>query len=427
MLKGTYESLPERRRGELLAIVAALAWSTAGILQRQLTLTAATQIAGRAVFALIALVTYVLITQRGQLSAAAGSVLTAPAMLVAVSLAGASGTFVLALNHTTVAHVLVIQAMAPIVAALLGAKVLHERVSARTWTTILLAMVGVAVMVGASGQGSLTGDVIAFGAPVGFAVAIVVTRKHREISMAPATCLSQVLLIVFVGPLASGPVRPHDLIWLALLGAVQLGLGLICFTMAARLITAAELAVISLLEVVLGPVWVWFGVHERPSLATVVGGTVVVLAVMAQIRGPDLATDSQPPELHRPPGGDEPKRVLVADRLSGARGLSGGEPGRGNRDNEHAGAEEQSGERGGPSRPELVAAALQDSLGSVAGRDERRQDPDQRQDETHVVEQNRADLPGLGDPRPEYCRDRRKVGKRGRELDDDDARPEHHA
>ena len=293
MLGATYESLPDRRRGQLLAIVAALAWSTAGILQRQLTLTAATQIVGRAVFALIALLAYVVITQRGQLTAAFRSVLTAPVVLVAVSLACASGTFVLALNHTTVAHVLIIQAMTPIFAALLGARVLHERVGAQTWATMLLAVVGVAVMVGASGQGSLTGDAMAFGPPIAFSVAIVVTRKHREISMAPATCLAQVLLIVFVGPLASGPVQSHDLIWLALLGVVQLGLGLICFTIGARLISAAEMAVISLIEVVLGPLWVWIGVHERPNVATVVGGAIVLIAVIAQLLGPDLAAGSQ--------------------------------------------------------------------------------------------------------------------------------------
>jgi len=289
----TYQSLSDRRRGELLAILAALAWSTAGILQRQLTLTAATQIAGRAVFALIALLTYVVITQRGHLRAACRSVLTPPVILVAVSLASASGMFVLALNHTTVAHVLVIQAMTPIFAALLGAKVLHEHVRAQTWATMFLAVVGVAVMVGASGQGSVTGDAMAFVPPFAFAVAIVVTRKHREISMAPATCLAQALLIVFVGPLASGPVHLHDLTWLALLGFVQLGLGLIFFTSGARLITAAEMAVISLLEVVLGPLWVWIGVHERPNTGTVVGGAIVLIAVIAQIQGPDLAADVQ--------------------------------------------------------------------------------------------------------------------------------------
>ena len=74
--------------------------------------------------------------------------LTVPVVAVAVSFATASGMFVLALNHTTVAHVLVVQAMTPIIAALLGARVLHERVSARTWATMLLAVVGVAVMVG---------------------------------------------------------------------------------------------------------------------------------------------------------------------------------------------------------------------------------------------------------------------------------------
>ncbi len=278
--------------------MAALAWSTAGILQRQLTLTAATQIAGRAVFALIALLAFVVITERGRLKASFGSMLTAPVILVAVALASASGMFVLALNHTTVAHVLVIQAMTPIFAALLGARVLHERVSARTWATMLLAVAGVAVMVGGGGQGNLTGDAMAFGPPIAFAVAIVVTRKHREISMAPATCLAQVLLIVFIGPLASGPVALHDLTWLALLGFVQLGLGLMCFTIGARLITAAEMALISLLEVVLGPLWVWIGVHEQPNSTTIIGGAIVLLAVFAQLHDPDLGAQ---PEAERAP------------------------------------------------------------------------------------------------------------------------------
>jgi drug/metabolite transporter (DMT)-like permease len=293
MLSATYGSLPDRRRGQVLAIGTALAWSTAGILQRQLRLTAATQIAGRAVFALVALLIYVVITHRGDLRAAFRSVLTAPVIVVAGSLACASGMFVLALNHTTVAHALVIQAMSPIIAAVLGSRVLHEHVSARTWATMLLAVAGVVVMVGASGQGSLTGDAMAFGAPVAFAVALVVTRRHRDISMAPATCLGQVFLIVFIGPFATGPVHAHDLIWLALLGFVQMGLGLIFFTLGARLITAAEMAVLSLLEVVLGPLWVWIGVHERPNVETILGGAIVLVAVIAQLQGPDLPDGSE--------------------------------------------------------------------------------------------------------------------------------------
>lgn len=314
MLTATYQSLPDRRRGQLFAIGAALAWSSGGILQRQLALTAATQIVGRAAFAFIAILSYVVITERGQLKAALRSALAPPAILVAVSFATASGLFVLALNHTTVAHALIIQALTPILAAFLGARGLHERVNVRTWATMLLAVVGVAVMVDASGQGSLTGDAMAFGPPIAIAVAIVVTRKHREVSMAPATCLGQAFLILFVGPLASGPVAARDLPWLAALGFVQLGLGLICFSVAARLIAAAEMAVISLLEVVLGPVWVWIGVQEQPNATTAIGATLVLLALVIQLREPDVVDHSEAERV--------PERAVgsIAGTQAGGRG-----------------------------------------------------------------------------------------------------------
>ena len=116
-------------------------------------------------------------------------------------------------------------------------------------------------------------------------------------------------LIVFVGPLASGPVHAHDLTWLALLGFGQQGLGLIFFTMGARLITAAEMAVISLLEVVLGTLWVWIGVHELPNVATVVGGAIVLMAVIAELHAPDLAAD---PQAER---GSEQVASAIANRI----------------------------------------------------------------------------------------------------------------
>lgn len=87
-----------------------------------------------------------------------------------------------------------------------------------------------------------------------------------------------------VAPLANSTVHARALVWLALLGGVQLGLGLIFFTIGARLISAAETALISMLEVVLGPLWVWIGLRERPDMATVAGGVIVLLAVIAQVR-----------------------------------------------------------------------------------------------------------------------------------------------
>ena len=101
--------------------------------------------------------------------------------------------------------------------------------------------------------------------------------------MAPAICFSQLLLVLVVGPFADpGSVGARDLVFLVLLGVGQMGLGLVLFTMGARLIAASEVALITLLEVVLGPFWAWVAVAETPALLTVVGGAVVVAAVLLQ-------------------------------------------------------------------------------------------------------------------------------------------------
>jgi drug/metabolite transporter (DMT)-like permease len=119
-----------------------------------------------------------------------------------------------------------------------------------------------------------------------FAVSIVLSRHRRDVSMAPATCLAQVLLVVAFVPLADlGALRGDDVLALGALGTGQIGLGLAFLTIGARLIPAAQVALISLLEVVLGPLWVWLSVGERPTAATLAGGAVVVAAVVIQARG----------------------------------------------------------------------------------------------------------------------------------------------
>jgi hypothetical protein len=104
--------------------------------------------------------------------------------------------------------------------------------------------------------------------------------------MAPATCLSQVLLLVVFLPFASpGDVGGEDLAVLVALGAGQIALGLVFLTLGARLIPAAQVGLITLLEVVLGPLWVWLALDERPGALTLVGGAVVVAAILIQTRG----------------------------------------------------------------------------------------------------------------------------------------------
>jgi drug/metabolite transporter (DMT)-like permease len=273
------------RRGQVYIALAAVAWSSAGVLQRQLSLDGATQVGGRAVFAALALLAYVAVVERGNVLAAWRSIGIA-GVGVAVCLAAASCAFILALNETTVARVLFIQAIAPVLAAVLARVFLGEPISPRTAVALALALAGVGIMLGAPGSGDLTGDLLAVGMALSFAAALVITRHRRDVSMAPATCLSQVLLMVAFLPFASlGDVGNQDLLVLAALGAGQIGLGLIFLTLGARLIPAAQVGLITLLEVVLGPLWVWLALDEHPGTLTLVGGAVVVVAIVIQTRG----------------------------------------------------------------------------------------------------------------------------------------------
>jgi drug/metabolite transporter (DMT)-like permease len=154
----------------------------------------------------------------------------------------------------------------------------------------------VAVMLGAPGEASLTGDGLAFVAALAFSVMIVITRWRHEVSMAPATCLSQAILVVAFLPFATpGEISGDDLAWLAALGIGQIGLGFALLTIGARLIPAAQVGLITLLEVVLGPLWVWLALDERPRTLTLVGGTIVIAAIVLQtLETPSSDPDEEP-------------------------------------------------------------------------------------------------------------------------------------
>jgi drug/metabolite transporter (DMT)-like permease len=114
----------------------------------------------------------------------------------------------------------------------------------------------------------------------------VITRWRRDVSMAPATCISQAILVAVFLPFASpGEIGGDDAGWLAALGIGQIGLGFALLTVGARLIPAAQVGLITLLEVVLGPVWVWLALDERPTTLTLVGGAIVIVAIVIQTRG----------------------------------------------------------------------------------------------------------------------------------------------
>ncbi|HXZ57344.1 MAG TPA: DMT family transporter [Gaiellaceae bacterium] len=290
-------SAAEQRRGRLYVVLAAIVWSTAGLLQRELTpnVGVGTQVAGRAVFAVAGLFAYVAIAERGHVVSAFRAI-GRGGIAVAVLLAASSGSFIVALNYASVANVLFFVALGPLLAAGMSMLV-GEHVSSRTWLAMAIALVGVALMVGGPGRPSALGTTLGLVCTVSFAGAIVITRVLRELSMAPATCLSQVIVLVVAAPFAHpSELDGKDVVLLAGLGIGQIGLGLIFFTLGARLIPAAEVALITLLEIVLGPLWVWISVSEKPSAATLAGGAIVLGAVVFQaVSSPRLEPATPPP------------------------------------------------------------------------------------------------------------------------------------
>ena len=206
-----------------------------------------------------------------------------PMFLAAVCMSIASTCFIFSLAHTSVANTLLLMSTGPYVAGLLGWLVLGERVALRTWVTMGVALAGVIVMVSSSySHGTLFGDALAIVMAASFAVATVLIRRHPEIRMAPAAALATTITALVALPLAEPlATAPRDLALLAFFGVGQFGAGFLLFMAGARLIPVAESSFIGMLEVVLGPLWVWLVLSEQPGAASLTGGALILGALLA--------------------------------------------------------------------------------------------------------------------------------------------------
>ena len=284
-----------RRTGFWLVAAAAICWSSGGLIARLVATDPWTTVFWRSVFCAAFLSAAVTIARRGRLAAVVRET-GWPGVLMAACFATASTCFIMALARTSVANTLVIQSLSPFIAGLGGWLFLGERVRVRTWAAMGVALLGTVVMLwGAAGAGSRIGDLLALGTATAFAGATVVVRWHRTVPMpaaaALAAALGAVLAYIWAEP-ASATAR--DLALLALFGVGQLGTGLLLFTAGARLIPVAEASLISVLECVLGPLWVWLAVGERPGAFSLVGGAVILSALIVHTAA-DLIRPTQPP------------------------------------------------------------------------------------------------------------------------------------
>ena len=279
-----------RRLGFWLVTAAALCWSSGGLIARLAATDAWTTVVWRSVFCAAFLLVAVVLTRRGRVMhivREAGW----PGLLMAACFATASTSFIMALSRTSVANTLIIQSLTPFIAGLLGWLCLGERVRWRTWFAMSVALVGTVIMLwGSPGAGSRIGDALALVTATAFAGATVVVRWHRTVQMPVAAALAGLFAFTQATP---GATTGRDLALLALFGIVQLGTDMLLFTAGARLIPVAEASLIGVLECVLGPLWVWLAIGERPGLFALIGGAVILSALVAHT-ATDLARARRP-------------------------------------------------------------------------------------------------------------------------------------
>lgn len=270
-------------------VIAPLLWSIAGVVTRNLS--PELQLHGRfeitfwrSVFAATFVGGFLLLVRRdftGALTRAGR-----PGLLSGCMWATMFICFMLALTLTSTANTLIVLAVAPLITAILARAILKTPIPLRTWLAIATAMAGIIWMFAGGlrieSSSSLLGMLIAFGAPLASAINFVVLKKRgQSVDLIPAVFLggviSAALMLPFAVPLMA---EPRDITLLAVLGFFQLGLPCMLLVMAARHLSATELSLLALLEVLLGPLWAWLGAGEVPSGTTVFGGALVLGALV---------------------------------------------------------------------------------------------------------------------------------------------------
>jgi drug/metabolite transporter (DMT)-like permease len=264
-------------------LIAPVLWSTAGVVTRHVERTPAfEQVFWRSLFAFLFVFTYLLARRENAakaLLAGGWHGLVSGAMWAVMFTA-----FLFALSLTTTANALVVMSVGPLLTALLARAALADPLPLRTWLAAAAAAIGIVWMFGDNfSSHHLAGMLVALVIPLASAVNVVVLRLGAaKLDLVPAVmlggALSCLLALPFVLPLQASA---RDVALLGFLGVFQLGLPCMLLVVASRTLLAPEIALLGLLEVVLGPLWAWLGAGEVPAGSTLLGGMVVLAALAA--------------------------------------------------------------------------------------------------------------------------------------------------
>ena len=280
------------RNAVLLLCFCALLWSMAGVVTRQLERAESFEVTfWRSLFCVLGVGGALAFRQGNPLRPLIA--MGKPGLISGLMWAVMFTCFMVALTRTTVANVLLVSSLSPFLAALLAWLVLGERILTKTWLAIAAAAFGIWWMVrdGVSSQG-IAGMVIALGVPIAAAINLVILRKMRaRVDLAPAVLLGGLISCAATLP-AAWPlsVTPNDLGILAFLGFFQLALPCVLLVGVARHLAPQEIALIALLEIVLGSLFAWAGAGEALSASTLQGGAIVLTALI----GNELLPNERP-------------------------------------------------------------------------------------------------------------------------------------
>lgn len=275
----------QRRAGIVLVIAAAIAWSTAPFFTRLLHFDSWTILFWRGLFGGASIWLFLILAQgwRGVRDLVA---MKANGWLVASLSTLGMVAFIPALQLTSVANVAIIVATQPFVAAAIAWIWLREVALPRTMLASFIALAGIVVIVsGVSGGPDIRGVALATLMVLSISTMTVAIRRHRETSMVAATAVSNFLGSLVSIPFAQGiwAATQTDLLILAMFGFCQVGLGLTLFALGSRYLPSGQASLIATLETPLMPLWVWLAFQEVPSGRALVGGALVMGAVIGDI------------------------------------------------------------------------------------------------------------------------------------------------
>jgi drug/metabolite transporter (DMT)-like permease len=263
-------------------IAAPVLWSSAGVVTRHIQRAEPfEQVFWRSLFAFIFVFVVLLFQKANPLRAVRAAGI--PGVVSGLMWAIMFTAFLFALSLTTTANALVVMSVSPLLTALLAKLFLNDAMPVRTLIASAAAAVGIALMFSADLSAHYAGMAIAFLIPVAAAINVVVLRAAAaRLDLVPAVMLGGALSCLIALPFAvpfNGTAR--DIALLAFLGITQLGLPCMLLVIASRSLLAPEIALLGLLEVVLGPLWAWIGAGEVPGATTLLGGAVVLAALTA--------------------------------------------------------------------------------------------------------------------------------------------------